>query len=303
MRVERETIVEQQRVVTKTKNISKRYLALSLQTSIRLADKQRQLLILDLNGTLCSRTTVQSYFARPHAKDFFDYIFKNFTVMVWSSAQTFSVSKMCKMFAPHKPHAVWDRSHLGLSETDFYSHVDTVKDIKKVWKTFREFDATNTIVLDDSTSKLVLQPYNLIKMSTFDIQVFHTQVEGERDLLKVKKYLEDLQYQSNVCNYIRNHPLDIEGEHGIEAHTVKDRLLINFVNGRIIAPINNSQQKKKKEKWSPERKRQAALLKSSEAVLNKESGAAILKEASEAESSKSPKKKSKRKRKAKAISA
>ncbi|GAA5796586.1 hypothetical protein HPULCUR_001959 [Helicostylum pulchrum] len=294
MRVKRETIVEQQQVITKTKKISKRYLALSLQTSIRLPNKQRQLLILDLNGTLCSRTTVKTYFARPHAKDFFDYIFNNFTVMVWSSAQAYSVDKMCKMFEPYKPYAVWDRSHLGLSETDFHSHVDTIKDIKLVWKEFREFNATNTIVLDDSASKLVLQPYSLIKMSTFAIQLFERQVEGERDLLKVKKYLKELRYQSNVCNYIRSHPLDIEGEHGIEVHTVKDRLLINFVNGRIITPVGNGQKKKKK-KWSAEQKREAALLKSSEVVSNKASEAALLR-SSEAESSESPKKKRKRKR-------
>ncbi|KAG2234830.1 hypothetical protein INT48_006747 [Thamnidium elegans] len=287
MSIEQETIVEQHKVITKSKKICEQYLALSLQTSTRLPDKQRQLLILDLNGTLCSRTTAKTYFARPHAKAFFDYIFKNFTVMVWSSAQTFSVKKMCQMFQPYKPHAVWDRSHLGLSETEFYSNVDTIKDIKKVWQAFQEFNATNTIVLDDSASKLAIQPYNLIKMSTFDFQLFGTQTEGERDLLKVKKYLKELRYQSNVCNYIRNHPLNIEGDHGVKAHTVNDKLLISYVNGRILVPVGGGQQKKKKKRLSAKQKREAALLKSSEAAIHKPS--------------ESPKKK--KKRKAKAISA
>ncbi|KAI9344117.1 HAD-like domain-containing protein, partial [Pilaira anomala] len=182
------------------------YLKLTLETSVTLRNKQRQSLILDLNGTLCSRSSLTTFTARPHAKKFFDYVFTNFTVMVWSSAQSYSVRNMCKMFEPYKPQIVWDRSHLGLAPADFNSNVETVKDLEKVWKKLSDFNPTNTIVLDDSASKLALQPYNLIKMSTFDYQDFMKSATGERDLLKVIKYLKTLQFQSNVANYMRFNP-------------------------------------------------------------------------------------------------
>lgn len=95
---------------------------------------------------------------------------------------------------------------MQLSQQQFHSNIDTIKDLDIVWKHFsNEFNATNTIVIDDSPPKLALQPYNLIHIRTFN----HEEIrEGytDNELLKVMKYLNAVRSHSNVANYVRSEP-------------------------------------------------------------------------------------------------
>ncbi|KAI7898416.1 HAD-like domain-containing protein, partial [Cokeromyces recurvatus] len=163
---------------------------------------KKQLLVLDLNGTLISRIKRPNggFYLRPHHSTFFDYIFSNFVVMIWSSAQKHSVEAMCKVI-DYPLQLVWDRSHFGLSTAEFYSKIDTIKDLDKVWEVLPEFNAANTIVLDDTPFKLVKQPYNLIKVSTFQ----HGD-KCDHELFHVIDYLKTIQLQSNVTNFVKNNP-------------------------------------------------------------------------------------------------
>ncbi|KAK4521244.1 cysteine desulfurase [Mucor velutinosus] len=193
------------------RKLSEAYLQLSTQkSSFPSQQPKKQLLILDLNGTLISRIKCRAkagraFYARPHYQTFLNYIFKHFEVMVWSSARQQNVDKMCHIFTePLK--LVWSRNHLKLSQKQFNSNVDTIKDLAIVWEHFsNEYNATNTIALDDSPSKLALQPYNLIHIRTFH----HEEIrEGytDNELLKVIKYLDAVRFHSNVANYVRNEP-------------------------------------------------------------------------------------------------
>lgn len=171
------------------------------------------LLILDLNGTLVSRTKKnKSMYVRPYSKEFFDYIFDNFTVMLWSSAQNHSVKFMSKIFGDktNKLTLTWDRNSLGLSARDFNRKVVTIKDLNKVWHHFGEgkYDATNTILLDDSPLKTALQPYNAIHPTEFEHFSSTFLSSGESELLHVIDYLKTLQFQSNISNYIKNNPFN-----------------------------------------------------------------------------------------------
>lgn len=191
---------------------SRAYLQLSIEKSIYPSQQpKKQLLILDLNGTLisrmkCGKTKAKKpFYARPHYQAFLDFIFKHFEVMVWSSARQQNVERMCHIFTePLK--LVWSRSHLQLSQQQFHSNTDTIKDLDIVWKHFlNEYNATNTIVIDDSPSKLVLQPYNLIHIRTFNYEEIH---EGytDNELLKVMKYLDTVRLHSNIANHVRSEP-------------------------------------------------------------------------------------------------
>lgn len=78
----------------KEKEPTKEYLKISKEqqsnTLKEPVDKDKQLLILDLNGTLVSRAgrnPTTSLFVRPYDKEFFDYIFSQFYVIVWSSGK------------------------------------------------------------------------------------------------------------------------------------------------------------------------------------------------------------------------
>lgn len=175
---------------------------------------KNQLLILDLNGTLVSRVDRnKSMYLRPYGQEFFNYIFDNFNVMVWSSAQTHSVNNMSRMFGINKDKisVLWDRNSFNLSKYDFNRKSLTIKDLDKVWTHFKgEYDATNTILLDDSPKKAQLQPYNCIHPSEFEHTSEEFRKHGDAELLNIIDYLKKLQFQSNVANYIKNHPFKEE---------------------------------------------------------------------------------------------
>ncbi|ORY93928.1 HAD-like domain-containing protein [Syncephalastrum racemosum] len=188
---------------------SREYEMIAAQPSRTRKHPQDQLLILDLNGTLVSRTKRnQGMYVRPYADEFLDHIFRHYKVMVWSSAQPQSVDNMLQLFGRHERRLakVWDRTKFNLSPQEYHRKTVTIKDLEEVWKAFGgKYDATNTIMLDDSPAKAVLQPYNSVHLTEFD----HAKVdchEGESELADVRTYLRHLRYQSNVANYIKEHP-------------------------------------------------------------------------------------------------
>jgi hypothetical protein len=213
------------------------YLALSLapSTTITADPEKKQLLILDLNGTLCQRSrTKKNFCVRPHLHAFFDYIFHNFAVMVWSSAREDSVRNMCEMFENNQPFIIWSRKHFNLSAAEYYSNTETLKDLTKVWNELPEFDATNTIVLDDSLSKLAAQPYNLIQMSTFYSEPFiEDKYFMDRDLCKVANYLSLVKEQSNVCSFMRSSPFIVDLPWGTKPDLENDRRVEHYKKGKL----------------------------------------------------------------------
>ncbi|GAN08156.1 NLI interacting factor family phosphatase [Mucor ambiguus] len=230
---------------------SKAYLQLSTEESVFPSQQpKKQLLILDLNGTLISRIKCRArsgraFYARPHYQAFLDFIFKHFEVMVWSSARQQNVEKMCHIFT--KPlKLVWSRNHLKLSQHQFDSNVDTIKDLDIVWEYFsNEYNATNTIVLDDSPSKLAHQPYNLIHIRTFN----HEEIrEGftDNELLKVIRYLDNVRCHSNVANYVRNEPF-LSHRHLIPENKELDLAMRYFTRaGKFAKPYQPTQKSVKR---------------------------------------------------------
>ncbi|KAI9309241.1 HAD-like domain-containing protein [Cunninghamella echinulata] len=198
---------------TTTQSPSAEYLNTSNQTSKILKDnlQRQQLLILDLNGTLLSRTRRRNgMFVRPNIDHFLDFIFNHFKVMVWSSAQKKAVDKMMQLFDKgrmDKLALIWDRSHMGLTIQQYHSDTITVKDLQLVWDSLPGggYDATNTIMIDDSPDeKSILQPYNTIPIRTFDHTSDHFLLHGDNELLHMIDYLNQLKHQSNVSNFIQS---------------------------------------------------------------------------------------------------
>ncbi|KAI8337249.1 NLI interacting factor-like phosphatase-domain-containing protein [Chlamydoabsidia padenii] len=150
-------------------------------------------------------------YVRPHLESFLDYVFIHFRVMVWSSAQPSSVKQMMQCFGQtqkSKLALAWNRSHFGLSPADYNNKAATLKDLNRVWekKGFGHFDASNTVILDDSPSKCALQPYNSIHLPTFDHKDPGFLDQGDQVLLSVMDYLKRIQQQTNIPNFIRQVP-------------------------------------------------------------------------------------------------
>ncbi|KAI9021657.1 HAD-like domain-containing protein [Phycomyces nitens] len=183
---------------------SKEYMELVMQTTKCSDPLKKKLLILDMNGTLVSRTASKAMYVRPYQDRFLDYIFKHFEVMVWSSAQPINVDRMCRMFEAHRPNLlkVWDRTSFNLTPAEYNKKTLTIKDLEIIWRKFDKYNATNTIMLDDSTEKLTMQPHNHVHIKTFDHLCPQFRKHGEQELLSVINYLDKLTKTDNVCNYI-----------------------------------------------------------------------------------------------------
>ncbi|KAI9275714.1 hypothetical protein BDA99DRAFT_496274 [Phascolomyces articulosus] len=206
---------ERERPSVPTQEPSEAYMTLSEKPSEVLKEPvdNKKLIILDLNGTLASRTqNRQSMYVRPYQDIFLDYIFKHFKVMVWSSAQPHSVTNMCQLFGDYEKDLLraWDRRYFSLTPAEYNRKSITLKDLEVIWDNLDEedgtFDATNTILVDDSPAKAILQPYNSIHLCEFS----HTSPTflhyGESELLHVVRYLEELRFQSNVCHFMKKKP-------------------------------------------------------------------------------------------------
>ncbi|KAI7847816.1 HAD-like domain-containing protein [Circinella umbellata] len=240
---------------------SSSYLTLSQEPSKPLTDpmdKKKKLIILDLNGTLASRTTNrQSMYVRPYQDRFLDYIFKYFKVMVWSSAQPHSVTHMCQLFGEYEGDLLrmWDRRYFNLSRTNYNRKSQTIKDLEIVWKGLgddNEFDATNTILIDDSPAKAIMQPYNSIHLCEFDHTSPHFLKYGEDELLHVIDYLERLRTQSNVCYFMSKEPFQsmdsTQNKDHIKEDDFKAYHYIFGQEGRKLHDFNPTKQQKNKKK-------------------------------------------------------
>ncbi|CAO3673023.1 unnamed protein product [Umbelopsis ramanniana] len=190
------------------------YLATSDTPSTKHNGSRRLLIILDLNGALVSKTGKSGMWVRPHYTEFLEYLFGQFEVGVWSSARQNTVSNMCQLFGDFKKQLLftWSRENFGLSEDDYLRNIPTLKDLQLVWKNLEDnpnlpsYTAYNTVLLDDSSSKAALQPFNSIAISEFNHKNTDKQLNGDNELLNVIAYLEKVKYEDNVSNFMKLNP-------------------------------------------------------------------------------------------------
>ncbi|KAG5456628.1 MAG: HAD-like domain-containing protein, partial [Olpidium bornovanus] len=192
---------------------SKSYLSQAFRAPGELSKPNRKLCLLDLNGTLIYRKRAPDtgqlldWRLRPHLGEFIEYLFMNFEVMVWSSATTRNVRRMVSAAFPSwaisRLIAVWDRSFFNLPAALYSSKLVTIKDLQAVWDKVpcpagapAAWDQSNTILIDDSAEKAVLQPYNCVLLKSFDLASAAS--GADRELKNVRKYLEALLPQRDV---------------------------------------------------------------------------------------------------------
>ncbi|CAJ0749320.1 1767_t:CDS:2 [Entrophospora sp. SA101] len=198
---------------------------ISKNPSIKLSSPSPKLLVLDLNGTLVyrkksQRSKITRVVLRPYISEFIKYVLfsGNFLVMTWSSARPENVDLMVEeAFGDFRKHllAVWGRDTFGMTEQEYLSKTETIKDLRKVWdklnnnnhgnsKGYFKFDQTNTIIIDDSSIKTKLQPFNAIVVKNFDNKL--SNLGNDMELRNIIKYLETLKCQSNISSYIKSTP-------------------------------------------------------------------------------------------------
>jgi NLI interacting factor-like phosphatase len=202
---------------------TKEYMNITAVAGPRLIIPKKLLVITDLNGTLLYRPNVHNNpkraIPRPSVNKFLDYLFKNHTVMVWSSARPPNVAGMCQnIFTAKQLKSLvgcWARDTLRLSPANYNSRVQVYKQLSWVWDNptilkknadmdqHELWDQTNTVLLDDSIEKAAAEPHNLI-------QIPEWAGSANDDILsQIVGFFEELKYASNASEFMRRNPFKV----------------------------------------------------------------------------------------------
>jgi hypothetical protein len=189
---------------------------------------QHLLVILDLNGTLVfrphPRTKSAQIVKRPFVDKFLEYIFTNFSVMVWSSARPANVSKMVSKVLDKdqekKLVAQWNRKQFDLTPLEYDMNVQVFKQLSWVWDDRRiqrrhpgfghgeRWGQHNTVLIDDTQLKAAAEPYNLVQIPEFE----GTAEQMKSDILReVAGYLNVASWSVDVSAYIKERPFRADG--------------------------------------------------------------------------------------------
>lgn len=123
--------------------------------------------MLDLNNTLLYRKEKSARgsrrpVARPHLADFFAYLnardatgIRNWEPYVYSSARRRNVLSMLEgVGIGRHVSAVFAREDMGLTQAEYESNIETVKDLDLIWRE-TGWTARDTVLLDDEAFKAV----------------------------------------------------------------------------------------------------------------------------------------------------
>lgn len=135
---------------------------------------QKPLLILDLNGILIYRLSYKgripgavklgnfSVWKRPFTEEFFDMIFKKYTIGVWSSANKKNMDLLLNfVFGDRRKDIYFEMNQTScvtIPNPDEPERPFFIKDLKNVWDLFGIWSMQNTLILDDSLSKVKCNP-------------------------------------------------------------------------------------------------------------------------------------------------
>ncbi|GAA5959413.1 hypothetical protein JCM3765_006596 [Sporobolomyces pararoseus] len=209
----------------------------------------KPLIVFDLDGTLYHRPPQNLEHdpageptGRPYLRSFLQWILRPespWTVAIWTGSQKPTavrclyeldlgivgpklINNQAEILHP-KIKALWSREDFNLTPEDYRSYVAVVKDLSRLWKYLRpygNFDASNTVIVDDTPSKLRAQPDSLIAAPTFDYpeEPSDETMKYQLDtfLLALVSMLTKLVPETNFPNYIKSsgwsEVIDIENE-------------------------------------------------------------------------------------------
>ena len=182
----------------------------------------KKLLIFDLNGVLIytrkkKKKKNNNFTMRPHVEKFIDAMSKKYQLAVWTS-KTFerAESMVQKLFHSYDLLFTWYNDKCDKKYSD--DAVYMTKDLRKVWNQFDNYDETNTILLDDSEEKCIVNnSYNCIHPRTF--------------IKKGTDHLKNFIYDENILKE-EDDELIIDGNlfNYLDALSLFDGSISSFVN-------------------------------------------------------------------------
>ncbi|XP_061339397.1 uncharacterized protein LOC133286068 isoform X2 [Gastrolobium bilobum] len=192
---------------------------------------KKKLLILDVNGLLADfvsyvprgyrepdfSLTRRNVYKRPFCDDFLKFCFDRFHVGVWSSRAKSNVDKVVEfLMGKSASKLLFSWSHCTMTE---FSTVENrnkplvLKELRKLWEKVEpglpwekgEFNESNTLLLDDSPYKALVNPmYTAIFPYSYHYYDSTDSSLGPGGDLRV--YLEGLAMAENVQEYVSSNP-------------------------------------------------------------------------------------------------
>lgn len=129
---------------------------------------------------------VRHTWVRPELTDILKYLeTNNIQVGIWSSMQRNNLeSTVARLFPPNFLLFAWDQSYctavnnpLSLPKADGYVKPLFVKDLTKVWSAFPQYNASNTLLIDNDAEKCTINPPQCI----FIIETWTRNTVGKDD--------------------------------------------------------------------------------------------------------------------------
>ncbi|KAL1558952.1 hypothetical protein AAHA92_09353 [Salvia divinorum] len=192
----------------------------------------KKLIVLDINGLLADivfpapkhykgdiKVFGRAVFKRPFCDDFLKFCFQNFNVGIWSSRTKKVIDAVVSYLLGDQKDKLlfcWDMTYC--TKTGFQTlenrHKPLVcKTLRKIWEMNDpcipwkkgDFNETNTVLLDDSPYKALLNPlHTTISPNPYQYSDNNDNSLGPGGDLRV--YLEGLAASENVPEYVEQHP-------------------------------------------------------------------------------------------------
>lgn len=209
----------------------------SLDRSVA-ANLKKKLLILDVNGLLADFVSVvdtrtryrpepepdflhkgRKVYKRPFCDDFLQFCFDRFHVGVWSSRAKSNVDEAIKFLMGESASKLlfcWNQSHCTKTQFSTVENRDkplVLKELRKVWDKAEpdlpwekgEFNESNTLLLDDSPYKALMNPMHTA-IFPYSYRYYDTKDSELGPGGDLRVYLERLAMAENVQTYVSENP-------------------------------------------------------------------------------------------------
>jgi hypothetical protein len=116
---------------------------------------------------------------------------------------------MCKIFGRNRLNFALFREEVCIKDEKGSKEWSTLKDLSFVWeKTDGYWNECNTLIVDDTFSKIRMHPSNAINIGTCK-GMTHKKMKVDNEMIKLKKYLSNLQENFETVDFdVRNYVID-----------------------------------------------------------------------------------------------
>ncbi|CAJ2648592.1 unnamed protein product [Trifolium pratense] len=200
-----------------------------------ISNSKNKLLILDVNGLLadCVSDVPNGYYQpephfwvrrrkvykRPFCDSFLQFCFDKFHVGVWSSRAKCNVDEVIKCLMGKSASRLlfcWNQSHCTTTKFSTVENKDkplVLKELRKLWDKLEpglpwekgEFHESNTLLLDDSPYKALVNP-KYTAIFPYSYRYYHTRDSALGPKGDLRGYLERLAMAHNVQEFVKSNP-------------------------------------------------------------------------------------------------